>query len=250
MKKPMKKMTTRKVAKLPASLAARKLAKKSSKADLSAVHVVNHPLAQDKLWHLRDKRTTPDNFRRLIGEISQILAYEITGDLKTKEVRVETPIQATNAKKIVENMALVPIMRAGQAMLEGMLGLLPYCAVGHIGIYRDKFVNNTVEYYFRLPKGIEGMRVAVLDPMLATGDTAIVAISRLKEYKVGAISFASILASSHGLTRLQEAHPDVKIYTLSIEPELNSHGYIVPGLGDAGDRIYGTFDGPLGGGAV
>jgi uracil phosphoribosyltransferase len=181
----------------------------------------------------------------LVGEISQILAYEITHDMKTKDVKVETPITATSGRKIVENMALVPIMRAGQAMLEGMLGLLPYCAVGHIGIYRDKFVNNTVEYYFRLPKGVEGMRVAVLDPMLATGDTAIAAITRLKEYHVGPITFACILAASSGLERLQEAHPDVQIYTLSIEPELNSHGYIVPGLGDAGDRIYGTFDGPL-----
>ncbi len=210
---------------------------------MAKVKVIDHPLAQDKLWHLRDKRTTPDNFRRLIGEISQILAYEITRDLKTKGARVVTPIQATTGKKISEPMALVPIMRAGQAMLDGMLTLLPSCAVGHIGIYRDKFVNNTVEYYFRLPKGITGMRVAVLDPMLATGDTAIAAISRLKEYRVGPITFACILSAKKGINRLRAVHPDVEIFTLSIEPLLNSHGYIVPGLGDAGDRIYGTLDG-------
>jgi len=205
------------------------------------VHVINHPLAQDKLWHLRSRETSPDNFRRLVGEISQILAYEITSDLKTKNVKVETPLKTTTGPKIIENMALVPIMRAGQAMLEGMLNLLPYCGVGHIGIYRDKFVNNTVEYYFRLPKNVQGMRVAVLDPLLATGDTAIAAISRLKEYQVGSIVFVSILASEKGLERFLKAHPDVHVYTLSVEPEINDQGYILPGIGDAGDRMYGTF---------
>ncbi len=209
------------------------------------VQVITHPLAQDKLWHLRDKKTAPDNFRRLISEISQILAYEMTRDLKVKSHKVETPITHTTGNKIVENMALVPIMRAGQAMLDGMLGLLPYCAVGHIGIYRDKFVNNTVEYYFRLPKDVKGMRMAVLDPLLATGDTAIAAISRLKEYNVGPISFVTILAAESGLERFQKIHPDVMIYTLSVEPEVNAQGYIVPGIGDAGDRIYGTVDAAL-----
>jgi uracil phosphoribosyltransferase len=209
------------------------------------IHVIDHPLAQDKLWHLRSKATTSDNFRRLISEISQILAYEITRDLKTKNMKVETPLKMTTGPKITENMALVPIMRAGQAMLEGMFNLLPYCAVGHIGIYRDKFVNNTVEYYFRLPKNIEGMRVAVLDPLLATGDTAIAAISRLKEYQVGPIMFVSILAAEPGLERFLKAHPDVEVYTLSVEPEVNAQGYILPGIGDAGDRMYGTFGAEL-----
>lgn len=209
------------------------------------IHVISHPLAQDKLWHLRNKTTTPDNFRRLISEISQILAYEITRDLKTKNLRVETPLKATTGPKVTENLALVPIMRAGQSMVEGMLGLLPYCTVGHIGIYRDKFVNNTVEYYFRLPNNIEGTKVAVLDPLLATGDTAIAAISRLKEYNPGPIIFVSILAAAQGLERFVKAHPDVQVYTLSVEPEVNAQGYIVPGIGDAGDRIYGTFGAEL-----
>lgn len=204
--------------------------------------IIDHPLAQDKLWHLRDKTTTPDNFRRLISELSHIMAYEMTRDFKTKEFKVETPFQKTSGKKIIESMAIVPIMRAGQSMVDGMLNLLPRCAVGHIGIYRDKFVNNTVEYYFRLPKGVEGMRVAVLDPLLATGETAIAAITRLKEYEVGSISFISLLVSEAGLQKLSKAHPDVHVYTLSVEPTVNELGYVLPGIGDAGDRIYGTLD--------
>lgn len=203
------------------------------------VTIVDHPLAQDKLWHLRDKKTTPDNFRRLVNELSQILAYEVAREFKTKKVSVETPLQKTTGNKIIENIAIVPIMRAGQAMLDGMLELMPFCAVGHIGIYRDKFVNNTVEYYFRLPKGIENMRVAVLDPLLATGETAIAAISRLKEYHVGPISFVSLLVADSGLKKFVQAHPDVHVYTLSVEPGINKQGYVIPGLGDAGDRIYG-----------
>lgn len=211
----------------------------SSKKNLT---VIDHPLAQDKLWHLRNKNTTPDNFRRLISEISQIFAYEVTRHLKTKDIKVETPLQATKGKKISENLVLVPIMRAGQAMLDGMLSLLPYCGVGHIGIYRDKFVNNTVEYYFRMPKNIAGQKVAVLDPLLATGDTAIAAISRLKEYNVGQIYFVCLLVAEEGLSRFQKVHPDVHVFTLSIEPDVNKEGYITPGIGDAGDRIYGTFE--------
>jgi uracil phosphoribosyltransferase len=203
--------------------------------------IVDHPLAQDKLWHLRNKRTPPDNFRRLVGELSHILAYEMTREFKTKMVKVETPIEKTANKKIIEEMALVPIMRAGQAMVDGMLDLMPSCAVGHIGIYRDKFINNTIEYYFRLPKGIENMRVAVLDPLLATGDTAIAAITRLKEYKVGPITFVSLLVADEGLKKFMKAHPDVHVFTLSVEPRINRDGYIAPGLGDAGDRIYGSL---------
>lgn len=204
--------------------------------------IVEHPLAQDKLWHLRNKHTTSDNFRRLVAELSHIMAYEMTRDFKTKEVKVETPMQVTSNKKIMENMVLVPIMRAGQAMVDGMLDLIPTCAVGHIGIYRDKFINNTVEYYFRLPKGVKGMRAAVLDPLLATGDTAIAAITRLKEYGVGPISFVALLIAEEGLNKFFKIHPDVHVYTLSVEPQVNSEGYILPGIGDAGDRIYGTLD--------
>jgi uracil phosphoribosyltransferase len=205
------------------------------------VTVVNHPLAQDKLWHLRNKHTPPDNFRRLVYELSHIMGYEMAREFKTKNVKVETPVGSTSTPKITETMAIVPIMRAGQAMVDGILDLMPTCAVGHIGIYRDKFVNNTVEYYFRLPQGIEGMRVAVLDPLLATGETAIAAITRLKEYKVGPISFVAMLAAEEGLKKFHKAHPDVHVYVLSIEPTINDQGYIVPGIGDAGDRIYGSM---------
>ncbi|OFZ17674.1 MAG: uracil phosphoribosyltransferase [Bdellovibrionales bacterium RBG_16_40_8] len=204
--------------------------------------IIDHPLAQDKLWHLRNKHTAPDNFRRLVAELSHIMAYEMTRDFKTEVVEVETPVQKTTNRKIVENMVLAPIMRAGQAMVDGMLDLMPTCAVGHIGIYRDKFINNTVEYYFRLPKGVKGVRVAVLDPLLATGDTAIAAVSRLKEYDVGPISFVALLVAEVGLKKFLKIHPDVHVYTLSVEPEVNSAGYILPGIGDAGDRIYGTLN--------
>jgi uracil phosphoribosyltransferase len=202
--------------------------------------IVTHPLAQDKLWHLRNKNTPPDNFRRLINELSIIMAYEITKNFKTKNATVETPLQKTTCPKIIENLVLVPIMRAGQAMVEGMLEMMPFCTVGHIGIYRDKFVNNTVEYYFRLPKVVEGVRIAVLDPLMATGDTAIAAISRLKEYNVGPITFVTLLIAEEGLKKFQSVHPDVEIYTLSVENKIDSNGYILPGIGDAGDRIYGT----------
>jgi uracil phosphoribosyltransferase len=205
------------------------------------VTIVNHPLAQDKLWHLRNRETPPQIFRRLVLELSQIMAYEITRDFKTNLVSVHTPFGNTKGPKISERLAIVPIMRAGQAMMEGMLEMLPFAAAGHIGIYRDKFVNNTVEYYFRLPKNIEGMRVAVLDPLLATGDTAIAAISRLKEYEVGPISFVTLLTAKDGLAKFHKVHPDVHVFTLSVEPTIGPTGYVLPGIGDAGDRLYGTF---------
>jgi uracil phosphoribosyltransferase len=207
---------------------------------LKNVKIVDHPLAASKLWHLRNKATPPGVFRSLVEEISQLLAYEMTSQLKTKKHKVVTPLQETFGYKIAEPIALIPIMRAGQAMLHGMLDLLPFAAVGHIGIYRDKFINNTVEYYFRMPKGISKMHAFVLDPLLATGDTAVAAISRLKEYNVSKITFVSILAAREGVDKLIAAHPDVMIYCLNVEPEVDRHGYILPGIGDAGDRIYGT----------
>ena len=215
-------------------------AKQEKRSNDKNLFVINHPLAQNKLWYLRDRNTTPDMFRHLISELSLIMAYEISKDLKLKMVPVETPLKKTEGKKIDERMALVPIMRAGQAMVDGMLKLMPFCAVGHIGIYRDKFVNNTVEYYFRLPKNVEDMRIAVLDPMVATGETAVAALTRLKEYGVGPISFVTLLTAKQGVQKIFESHPDVSVYTLSVEPEIDSRGYILPGIGDAGDRIYGT----------
>jgi uracil phosphoribosyltransferase len=206
------------------------------------LHVINHPLAQDKLTRLRNKKTVPEGFRRLVMQLAQILVLEATRDIKLKDVEVETPLAKTTGKKLAEAVTLVPIMRAGLAMVEGASGILPSASVGHIGIYRDKFVRNTIEYYFRLPANVKDTRVLVLDPMLATGDTACAAISRLKEYDVKHIDFLCILAATPGVARIQNEHPDVRIFTLSVEPELNDQGYMLPGVGDAGDRIYGTVD--------
>ncbi len=209
---------------------------------MSNLMVVQHPLAQDKLTRLRDKNADPEKFRRLVIELSGLLVTEATRDLKTKTVEVETPLAKTRGLRIAEAVTLVPIMRAGLAMLEGAQRLLPRADVGHIGIYRDKLLRNTVEYYFRLPPEVKDHRLLVLDPMLATGDTACAALTRLKDYVEGRIDFLCLLASKPGLARMAEEHPDVKVFTLSEEPELNSHDYILPGVGDAGDRIYGTVE--------
>jgi uracil phosphoribosyltransferase len=211
-------------------------------AKKAALNVIDHPLAQDKLTQLRDKDTSPEHFRRLVMELSQLLTYEATKHLKTKSVKVETPLQKTTGLRVSEPVTFVPIMRAGLAMLEGALRVMPNASSGHIGIYRDKLVNHTIEYYFRLPKDVEKSRVFVFDPMLATGDTMVAALSRLKEYKVGPIAILNILVSKAGYERVAQEHPDVEIFTLSLEPILDKNGYILPGVGDAGDRIYGTED--------
>jgi uracil phosphoribosyltransferase len=204
--------------------------------------VLEHPLVQDKLTQLRDRDTSPEHFRRLVVELSQFLMYEMARSLKTKEVKVETPLQKTKGRRISEGVVLLPIMRAGLAMLEGASKVMPSAAIGHIGIYRDKFVQDTtVEYYFRLPKDVEGQRVVILDPMLATGETMVAALSRLKERKIGKISLLTLLTSKPGLKKVSDAYPDVEIFTLSVETQLDKNGYILPGVGDAGDRIYGTI---------
>lgn len=212
--------------------------KKTSKS--SDLHLVDHPLALDKLFRLRDENTKPHDFRRLVTELSEIITYEITRDLQTTTKSVTTPLMKTQGTCLKERVVFVPIMRAGIAMLDGAQKLIPEASVGHIGIYRDKFVKHTVEYYFRLPQKLDGKRIIVLDPMLATGDTAVAAIRRLKDYDVGRISFGCIMASKEGLGKLKEAHPDVEVFAVSLEPKLNDKGYILPGMGDAGDRIYGT----------
>lgn len=208
---------------------------------LRNARVVNHPVIKQKLTMLRNKDTSPLSFRLIMEEISQFLAYEATSDLKLKSVSVITPLEKCEAFAVAERLILIPVLRAGQGMLTGMLRILPFAQVGHIGIYRDKFIKNTVEYYFRLPKGSKGSRVMVLDPLLATGDTAVSAIDRLKEYHVGPIQFVCTLSAPEGIYKLKKAHPDVEIITLSIERELDPKGYILPGLGDAGDRLYDTF---------
>lgn len=207
-----------------------------------SVHIIDHPLAQDKLTRLRNKKTTPGDFRRLVMELSQILILEATRNIKLKDVEIETPFAKTVGKKLAEHVTLAPIMRAGLAMVEGGLQLLPAASVGHIGIYRDKMVRNTVEYYFRLPPDVKKTRVLVLDTLLATGDTVCAAVSRLKEYDVKHIDILCLLAAKVGVEKVLAVHPGMRIFTLSVEPELNDQGYILPGIGDAGDRIYGTVE--------
>jgi uracil phosphoribosyltransferase len=203
-------------------------------------HRITHPVVRHKLALLRDKDTTAHSFRLILEEISQYLAYEATRDLKVTPVEIETPLEKAHFDKVSEEVVLVSVLRAGNGMLDGMLRILPFATVGHIGIYRDKFIHSTVEYYLRMPRDVKGQRVLLLDPMLATGDTAIAAIKRLKEFEVGSIRFLTILCSEYALKRLHEEHPDVEVYSIDVERELNAKGYLLPGLGDAGDRLYDT----------
>jgi uracil phosphoribosyltransferase len=206
----------------------------------SRVELIRHPIIEHKLGILRDRRSTPHDFRQVFSELSGLLAYESTRDLKLRSVEIETPLEKTQASVIAEELVIACILRAGEGMLEGFLRMLPFARVGHIGIYRDKALNNTVEYYFKLPHDVRGKRVLLLDPLLATGDTALAALDRLKQYDVGAIRLVTLLSARVGLEKIHAAHPDVDIYTLSIERELNDKGYLLPGLGDAGDRLFGT----------
>src|SRR3954470_8195739 len=176
-------------------------------------HLVSHPVVKHKLSLLRDKKTTALSFRLIMEELSQLLAYEATRDLGTRKARVETPLEVAETEMISEELVVVAIMRAGNGMLSGMLRILPFATVGHIGIYRDRFIKSTVEYYLRLPKNVENKRVLILDPLLATGDTACAAIDRLKEYGVGAIRYVCLLAAPEGIKNLKAHHPDVEIYT-------------------------------------
>lgn len=204
------------------------------------VFKITHPLISHKLAFLRDKNTDSAEFRRIVVDLSKFLAFEATRDLKLKEFEIETPISKTKVHKIDDAPVVVSILRAGSGMLDSVLTTLPFCSAGHIGIYRDKFINNTVEYYFKLPENVEGKEILLLDPMLATGDTAVASIDRLKQYDVGRIKLLTILCSDTGHQMVHEFHPEVDIYTLSSDEKLNEKGYLVPGLGDAGDRLFGT----------
>lgn len=206
----------------------------------SNCRLIEHPLISHKMTQLRDVATPPERFRRVMRDLSRLMAYELTRDLRTKPIKVCTPLEEVTLPTLDETVCLVSIMRAGNGMLDGFLDMIPMACVGHVGIYRDKFIDNTVEYYFKLPNDAKDKRVILLDPMLATGGTAISAIDRLKEYGVSSITQACLLTSPEGLAAMAEAHPDVKVVTLSIDRQLNEKGYIVPGLGDAGDRLYGT----------
>ena len=208
---------------------------------MANVTITNHPLIQHKLALLRDKNTGSKDFRTLVSEIATLMCYEATRDLPLEEVEIETPIQKTKANIISgKTLAFVPILRAGTGMLDGVLSLVPSAKVGHIGMYRDEETALPVPYYCKLPSDIEEREVIVLDPMLATGGSAIDAISQIKQYNPKSIKFMGIIAAPEGLMALTEAHPDVDIYCASLDERLNDHKYIVPGLGDAGDRIFGT----------
>lgn len=204
-------------------------------------NILTHPLIQHKISILRDKNTGTKKFRELIGEISTILCYEATRDAILYDIEVETPLETTNAKYLNEdNYAFVPILRAGMSMVDGIINVIPNAKIGHIGLYRNEKTLEPVEYYYKMPENISKREVFVLDPMLATGGSAIAAISRLKQDGVKKIKFLCIIASPQGIKALKEKHKDVSIYCACVDRELNENGYILPGLGDAGDRVYGT----------
>ena len=204
---------------------------------MSVVKIVDHPLIQHKISLMRDRNTGTKEFRDLVSEIATLLCYEATRDLPTEEVEVETPIALARTHVLAgRKLALVPILRAGLGMVDGMLTLIPAAKVGHIGLYR----NEAVEYYCKLPKDIAERDVFVLDPMLATGGSAIDAIGQIKKRGAKHIKFIGLIAAPEGLKALHEAHPDVDIYVAAQDEKLNENGYIIPGLGDAGDRIFGT----------
>lgn len=204
-------------------------------------HQLDHPILKHKLSILRDKKTTALIFRLVMEEMSQLVSYEACRDLiETKKESIDTPLEKTDAEFVVNDLVLVAVMRAGNGMLGGVHRTYPFATVGHIGIYRDKFINSTVEYYLRLPKDIKDKKILLLDPMLATGDTLCAAIDRLKEYQPKTIRCISLLSCKEGIQKVNEIHPDVDIYTVSVERELSSGKYLLPGIGDAGDRLYDT----------
>ena len=208
---------------------------------MSVVEIVDHPLIQHKISLLRDRNTGTKEFRDLVSEIAMLLCYEATRDLPTEEVEVETPVALARTKVLAgRKLALVPILRAGLGMVDGMLNLIPAAKVGHIGMYRNEETLVPVEYYCKLPNDINEREVFCLDPMLATGGSAIAAIDGLKRRGVKHIKLMNLIGAPEGVAAVQKAHPDVEIFVAGIDEKLNDHGYIVPGLGDAGDRIFGT----------
>ena len=208
---------------------------------MGIVHELNHPLIQHKLAILRNKRTGVKEFRELVSEIAGLMCYEATRNLPTEEVLVQTPVAQAKCRKLAgKKLAIIPILRAGLGMVDSMLDLIPSAKVGHIGLYRDPETHQPVEYYCKLPEDIGNRQVFVVDPMLATGGSAIAAIAFLKKHGCRNIIMMNIIGCPEGVKAVQDAHPDVDIYVASIDEKLNEHAYIVPGLGDAGDRIFGT----------
>lgn len=208
---------------------------------MSKVVIFDHPLIQHKLTIMRNKYTSSKDFRELVSEIAMLMTYEITRDLPLKDVDVDTPICTTKAKKLAgKKLAVVPILRAGLGMVDGVVKMVPSARIGHIGLYRDEETLQPVEYYCKLPKDISEREVIVVDPMLATGGSAIDAVTQIKLRNPKSIRFMGLIAAPEGVEAFTKAHPDVDVYCAALDEKLNEKGYIVPGLGDAGDRIFGT----------
>ena len=208
---------------------------------MEKVHVLDHPLLQHKLSILRDEKTGVKEFREIVGEVATLMCYDATRDLPLQEVPVQTPVAQAVTRQIAgKKLAIVPVLRAGLGMVEGILTLIPSAKVGHIGLFRDPETLEPVKYYCKMPSDIAERDVIILDPMLATGGSAAAAITFVKEYGVKNIKRMNILAAPEGIARVRQEHPDVDIYVAAVDEKLNDHGYIVPGLGDAGDRIFGT----------
>ena len=205
------------------------------------LHVVNHPLVLHKLTLMRDRHTPSTVFRQLLREISLLLGYEVLRDLQTTITNIETPLTEMEAPILKgKKLVFVSILRAGNGLLDGLLDLVPSARVGHVGLYRDPVTLAAIEYYLKMPENLEERRIIVVDPMLATANSAIAAVNRLKEVGANEMKFVCLLASPEGIEAFNLAHPDVQVYTAAIDSHLNEHGYILPGLGDAGDRMYGT----------
>lgn len=208
---------------------------------MSKVHVFDHPLIQHKLSYIRDARTGTKEFRELVDEVGMLMAYEVTRDLELQDVEIQTPVTKMTAKRLAgKKLAIVPILRAGLGMTDGVLSLVPAARVGHIGLYRDPETLEAVEYFAKMPQDIDERKIIVVDPMLATGASAIEAISSLKKRGAKSIRFMCLIAAPEGVEKMQEAHPDVDIYIAALDEKLNDKAYITPGLGDAGDRLFGT----------
>lgn len=208
---------------------------------MDAIHLIDHPLVQHKLTLMRRRDISTNSFRRLMHEVSMLMAYEVLRDIPMQDIEIETPLERTTGRVIDgKKLVFVSILRAGSGILEGMLAVVPGARVGHIGLYRDPKTLVAVEYYFKLPGELHERDVVVVDPMLATGNSAVAAVERLKEARPKSIKFVCLLTCPEGIAAMTQAHPDVPIYTAAIDRELDANGYIVPGLGDAGDRIFGT----------
>jgi len=208
---------------------------------MTNVNLISHPLVQHKLTLLRQKSLSTNSFRRLLNELSALMAYEVLRDMPLHEIEIETPLETMTSNVIDgKKLVFVSILRAGTGILDGMLSVVPGARVGHIGLYRDPRTLIAVEYYFKMPHDLHERDVVIVDPMLATGHSAVAAVERLKECAPKSIKFVCLLTCPEGLAAMQDAHPDVPVYTAAIDRQLDAHGYIVPGLGDAGDRMFGT----------